>query len=450
MRLLMLGLNHRTAPIELRERVAVADAQQSDWLRQARATWPTSEIAMLSTCNRTELYIARPSHDPPDHDTLLEHLAHTSGIDRSQLNAVMIRREQAEVIRHLFRVATGLESMVLGEPQILGQVKRAYEAAQQADTIGPALHRVFQQAITTSKLARRQTRIGDGATSVGSVAIQFARQIFEHFDDKTVLSIGAGEMTKVMLRRLSELSPGRLCVVNRTASRAQEIVRSLGRPNEDHKCAEVRAWEDREELLVEADVLLTCTGSSQAIITAKSFGPIARKRRHRPLFILDLAVPRDVEEVVGTFSNVYLYNLDDLQEAASGNAAQRGEAMRACEALIADRVETCMSEMQHADIGRLVKALRNRLSDIGEAESQRTRRKLATFASNGNEQELAHLMDEHTRRLINKILHLPLSQLDHHDRDAPLGFYAAALRRLFDLEETSHIPETAPPRGDER
>lgn len=430
MRMLMVGLNHRTASIELRETLAVNPPALPEVLAQLHRRFPEAELALLSTCNRTELYVARPAHASPTVDEMRQALADLSGVKLETLTAATILREQAEAMRHLFRVATGLESMVLGEPQILGQVKRAYEEADRSRCLGPALHRVFQQAIAAAKTARRETGIGSKATSVGSVAVQFARQIFEHFDDKVVLSIGAGEMTKNMLRHMAGLSPGRLCLVNRTRQRALDL--AGGMPKDVR--VEVRHLDDLDPLLIEADIVLTCTGSEEPILAAKQFAPLARKRRHRPLFILDIAVPRDVDEQVGTFSNVYLYNLDDLQTAASGNAAERQNAVSVCETLINQRVEACMAEIQHRNVGKLIKALRQRLHDIGEQESQRTRRKLEAI-SNGESEELQELMDEHTRRMINKILHLPLSQLDQREENAPLGFYAAALRRLFDLEE---------------
>ena len=437
MRLLMIGMSHRTAGIELREQVAVTPDALPAWLtqfcRDFSAAGSHLEAAMLSTCNRTELYVARPTHSEPTHEQMIDWLAKQTQTSQDAVRQACVLREQDAAVRHLFRVACGLESMVLGEPQILGQVRRAYEAAHEADTLGVALHRLFQQAVATARTARNETGIGNGATSVGAVAVRFAQQIFEHFDDKTIVSLGAGEMTKAMLRCLADLSPGRLPLVNRTPQRAAEMAAAL----ENKARAEARPWESLDELIVDADILLTCTGSSEPILKASQFNAIARRRRHRPLLIVDIAVPRDVEPQVGGFANVYLYNLDDLQEAASGAAAQRAEAIAACESLIEQRVESCLREVQHQDVGQIIRQLRHRLGALGEQESQRTQRKLESLLPDGHHDPVAQMLDEHTRRLINKILHLPLSQLDPRDHDAPLGYYAAALRRLFDLDEKS-------------
>jgi glutamyl-tRNA reductase len=440
MRLLMLGFNHRTAPLELREALAFDHDKAAAAIDDLRRLHPASECVLLSTCNRTELYIARPIHDPPTIDDLRRFVAEHTGVALQTVRSASIHREQDQAATHLFRVSVGLDSMVLGEPQILGQVKRAYERASERDAVGPILHRLFQGAITAAKQARTQTGIDQGRTSVSSVAVAFARNIFDHFNDKAVLAIGAGEMVKAALASLQREQPGRLMLVNRTHQRAIDLANALGIAGEQHGA---RAWDDLDRLLVEADIVVSCTGATQPIVTGERFKPLLKKRRGRPLFLLDLAVPRDIDPAVGAMRNVYLYNLDDLQRAVKATEQDRQELVARCEGLLQEHVDRCMGDIRHRDVGRLVKQLRERLHDIAKEEHGRTARKLAALNGEATPDGLQDLLEQHNHRLVNKILHLPLSQLDRRDPEANLGFYAAALRRLFDLQDQSDMTEDA-------
>jgi glutamyl-tRNA reductase len=446
MRVVLVGLNHRTAPVHLREQLAIASDDLPAALGRLRQRFTGIECAMISTCNRTELYIARPADQGPSVEELRHFLAAEGGVDAEALAAASIHREQEPAVRHLFRVAAGLDSMVLGEPQILGQVKRAYEAAVDSEAVGSLLHQVFQQAIALGKQVRHQTHIGQGNVSVGSVAVDFARQIFEDLSDKSVLNIGVGEMTKPMLRHLLGQSPRRLWLVNRTPDAATALAEALALRQTQ---GGARPWDQLDELLVESDIVLTGTSAAQPIITPSTLKPLLRRRRNRPLLILDLAMPRDVEPTVGALTNVFLYNLDDLQAVIDTNQDQRAEAMQACETHLNDAVHACMAQIQHQDLGQLVRHLRQRLHAIGDDERARTRRKLGAHAEAADPDKLADIVDEHTHRVINKILHLPLSQLDNKDAEAPLGFYAAALRRLFQLEDAPGASQASHERLDQ-
>jgi glutamyl-tRNA reductase len=442
MRIVLVGINHRTASVALREQLAVAGDDLPAALDALKHRYPGIESVLLSTCNRTELYVARPAEQGPTVAELRQFLAEQSGVAVDDLTPASIHREQEPAVRHLFRVAAGLDSMVVGEPQILGQVKRAYEAAVDAESVGSVLHQVFQQAISAGKAVRRETAIGQGNLSVGSVEVDFARQIFADLRDKQVVSVGIGEMTKPMLRHLLGQSPKRLWLVNRTAAQATALAEALELTEAQ---GGARPWEQLDELLVQADIVLTATGAAEPILTAGSLKPLLRRRRNRPLFIVDLALPRDVEQDVGALNNVFLYNIDDLQAAIHANRGQRDEAVHACEQHIGQAVHTCMAQIQHQDLGQLVRQLRQQLHAIGEQEQQRTDRKLAAHAQSGDPQMLSEIVGEHTHRVINKILHMPLSQLDNRDGEAPLGFYAAALRRLFHLEDATAASSTTQP-----
>ena len=428
MRIVMVGLNHRTAPVELRERVAFQGDALHAALDRLREQHPHAELAILSTCNRTEIYLARGTHESPTVDHLIELLSRGIAEDTARIRAALVHREGEQAVLHLFRVCAGLDSMVLGEPQVLGQAKRAYEVAQNRCTVGPVLHRVFQDAIAVAKRVRTETGIDSGRGSVGSVAVDFARQIFQDFSDKTVVGIGAGELAKLTLTHLAGLKPARLWITNRTASRAETLARRL---NIAVDAGGVRSFEDLDALLVEADVVLTATGADRPIITAERFKPLLRKRRFRPLFIIDVALPRDVEPEVGSLANIYLYNLDDLQRAIAQTQQSRAEEAQQCEEQLRDAARACLAQVQNRDVGVLIKALRHKLHELGKAEQERTMRKLAA-----SPRDVESLLEEHTHRVINKILHMPLSQMDQRKADSPLAFYAAALRRLFDLHET--------------
>jgi glutamyl-tRNA reductase len=428
MRVLFTGISHRTAAVQLRECFATGGDTQTH-LEAFRDRFPGCECVIVSTCNRFELYVARPLHGKPDADDLRTFLSERYGVPMDQVAEASIHREQDQAISHLFRVCCGLDSMVIGEPQVLGQVKRAYQMAAGCGTAGPVLHKVFQQAIATAKQARTTTGIDAGRVSIGSVAADLARQVFSDFADKTVLGIGAGEIAKLTLRHMMELAPKRLWLVNRTHHNAAELAETIHLPS---AVGGARRWEELDELLVEADIVVTCTAAPEPILTHKRFKPILKRRRYRPLFVIDLAMPRDASPELGSMTNLYLYNVDDLQSVVENSLGQRGEQAQECERHITDAVTTCMSQITHADLGQLIRTLRTKLHDLGQDERERTLKKLA---QQDDPQAMGDALDEHTQRLINKILHMPLRQLNQHSGDAPLGFYAAALRRLFDLED---------------
>ncbi|QQE11765.1 glutamyl-tRNA reductase [Planctomycetota bacterium] len=437
MRVIMFGINHRTAPLEIREKLSSSGDSLSTDLNLLKSKYPKAEIVLVSTCNRTEYYFARPSHDDPQLDDLRTYLAEHKQIPLEQLTAASIHREQQAAIQHLLHVAAGLDSMVLGETEILGQIKRSYETATHLNTVGPILHSIFQQSLAAAKQVRSQTGIDSGRLSIGSVAVDFARQIFANFKDKNVLAIGAGEIAKVTLTHIKQLKPKSICIVNRSIDNATKLAESLHLPASSNP---VRNWEELDEMLVTADIVISSTASPTPILQLDSFRPTLKRRRNRPLFLLDLAVPRDIDQAIGSLTNVYLYNVDDLQSVIADTHEQRAEHIETCELYLEQVAKTCMAQINNRDIGQLVKQLRHRLHDIGLLETQRTINKLNAAYPHEENSEAQRLLDEHTHRLINKILHLPLSQLDHNDPDAPLGFYASALRRLFDLESSSTSP----------
>ncbi len=430
MKIAMIGVNHETADAAWRERLVLTGPSLDALYAGLCEQCPGIEAMAVSTCNRSEVYVAARAERMPSADDLTRLLGQSCGLSHDELLPISVALEGDAAVEHLFHVAAGLQSMVLGEPQILGQVKQAYEDACRRRTVGPALHLACQRAIAAAKRVRHETGIGDGRVSVGSVAVDFARQIFDHFDNKVIVGIGAGEMTKLMLRHLIKLRPAKLFVTNRTFERAQQLRDMLGADADAKIEVVARRFDQLDDLLTEADIVMTGTGSPEPIITADRLRPLQRKRRHRPLFIIDIALPRDVEDAVGGLRDAYVYNLDHLQQVVSQNYEQRSSEVAACRAICADAVAATVNDIQHRDVGVLIKELREKFHVIGQGEQARTLRKLAAAPPD----QVPHLLEEYSHRLINKLLHSPMQALSHRHGDLPVGHYIETLRRLFELQ----------------
>jgi glutamyl-tRNA reductase len=330
-RFLLLGLNHTTAPLDVRERLAFNGEQRAAALAAFRQRFPECEAVLLSTCNRVELYIGRALHGHPRGDEMAAFLAEFHSIPISSIRPHLYERSDMAVVEHLFAVASSLDSMVLGETQILGQVREAYDEARERSAVGPVLNPLFQGAIAVGKRVMHETPLNEGRLSVASVAVDYASRIFDHFNDKVVLNIGAGKMATLVLRHFAELSPRRLLVCNRDVTKAQTLAGRFG--------GEVAAFEQLDDHLAEVDVVITSTGASHPIITRDRFAAAHRRRRYRPVFVIDIALPRDVEAAVGELENVYLYNLDDLQQVVSQTQGSRRGAIEAAEVIVKSAVQ---------------------------------------------------------------------------------------------------------------
>ena len=317
MTLWVLGINHQTAPVDLRERVAFDAGNLPAALASLRALSEVSEAALLSTCNRTELYaIARDS----------ESLTHWLSTQAEGLDAYLYRYSDADAVRHLFRVATGLDSMVLGEPQILGQVKDAWVTARENGAMGSRLDRLFQQTFAVAKRARTDTRVGANPVSVASTAVRLAQNSFARLDESTVLLVGAGETIELAARHLSEGKVRRLLIANRTLAHAQELATRHG--------GYALPLGELDRHLAEADVVFSATASREPVITRHLVATALGKRKHKPMLLFDLAVPRDIEQSVAELGDAYLYTVDDLERAVEDNRRGRREAADAAEAII--------------------------------------------------------------------------------------------------------------------
>jgi glutamyl-tRNA reductase len=431
-RLLLLGLNHTTAPLEVRERLVFDAPRRDDAMARFRQRFEGCELVLLSTCNRVELYTARALHGRPRTEDVIEFLADYQGLSPAEFAPHLYHKADREVIDHLFHVASSLDSMVLGETQILGQVREAYEAAKALSTAGPILNPLFQRAIAVGKEVMHETSLAEGRLSVASVAVDYARGIFDHFDDKTVLCIGAGKMAALVLQHFARLKPGRLLVCNRDPAKAHALATRFG--------AQQVAFETLPDHLVAADIILSSTGSAHPIITRQQFEGLLKRRRYRPMFLIDIAVPRDVEPAVGEIQSVYLYNLDDLQQVVSQTQSQRTGAVDSARAIVARHIESFISWHRQRELGPAIHKLYARYHAIAQGELARTLNKLPSVT----ESEKAHLEDL-ARRIVNKLLHDPVQTLRHADAD-----HAAAVPYLHALEKLFQLGEQQTGRADEQ
>lgn len=428
MNITCLGISHKTADVALRERIAMDDDRVRSTLSGMHTKWPAAECVIVSTCNRTEFYLASPKDDPLSADAVLDWICEVTDAGTDDLRAAAYHMENARAIDHLIRVTCGLDSMVIGEDQILAQIRTAYGAAHENGSARRVMHHVFQTAIAAGKRVRSETDIGAGRTSVASVAVEFARNLFAGFADKTVLTIGAGKMVELTLRHFAELSPQRMLVCNRTPEKAADLANRFN--------ATAVPFETLADHLVEADVVISSTGAADAIVTAAAYKPVLKARRFRPAFLIDIAMPRDIEPAVGDLANVYLYNLDDLQQAIAEQMAMRNGQVSACEAIIAGASAEAHRAIQTHDVADIIRELREQLFEIGEAETQRTLNKLSEKVPESVERErIEKAIAEHTHRLVNKILHRPLNTLGKGEA-TDAARHAAALRKLFELDET--------------
>lgn len=410
MALHVLGINHQTAPVALRETVAFGPEVLPRALESLRAMQGVQEAVLLSTCNRTELYARSETGDL----ALADWLA-TQQRAGGDLHAYLYRHHDADAVRHLFRVATGLDSLVLGEPQILGQVKQAWSDARSAGSLGGPLDRAFQQAFATAKRARNETTIGRNPVSVASAAVRLAQESFSRLEDADVLLVGAGETIELAARHLVAGRVRRLLVANRTLAHAQDLASRHG--------GIALPLEEVDRHLAEADIVISATASRAPVLHRPQVEHALRLRRHRPMLLLDLAVPRDIAHDVSGLRDVFLYTVDDLERAIEGNRASRREAAEQAEAIIEVHAARFVSALVQADASAPLRRLRQ----YGQAaQAQALAKARAQLAAGRDPAEVLDLL-AHT--LTNRLLHAPSAALRD---DASLG---EAVARLFPGED---------------
>ncbi len=428
MRMFITGCNHRTAPLDVRERLAFDAAGCADALRDLRQKYPCCEGVLLSTCNRTELYVARPVHGHPRLEEAVAFLAASRRIGMHEFGHSLYHYEDAEALRHLFRVAGAIDSMVLGESQILAQVKDALGIARDAGMAGRTLDAAFQRALLVAKDIQTKTAIGGGRTSVGGAAVDFARQIFSRFDDKTVLLIGAGEMGEAALQHLLELRPKSVLVANRTPARAEGVLERIIRPT--GVSGQVVPFDRLPDHLVVADIVISTTGAAEPILRRAHVPDLPDRRRYRSLLIIDIAVPRDVDADVGDLENVFLYNIDDLQSVAEANIAARQKEIARCHEIIETHVQEFGAWQRSRDIGPALEALDRHFAEVSRQELDWLLRKLPSLSDHDR-----RLVEQMLHRLTRKLLHTPSTALREKAAAGRAGHYVETLRTLFGLRD---------------
>jgi glutamyl-tRNA reductase len=424
MKFQMLGCSHHTSGIEIRDRLAFSPAQTLAALAGLRERFPLTEAVLLSTCNRVEVYTAAETDThAPTHQELAEFLAGFHGLALSDIFDNLFERTGEDVIRHLFSVAASLDSMVVGEPQILSQVKQAYELASQRRSTGPLTNQIFQAALRVAKRVASETSINEKRVSIPSVAVaDFAKQIFERFDDKHVLVIGAGEMAEETLRYLQAEGAENITIVNRSHERAAQLA-ELWR-------GRVAAWQELDQALIAADLVVSTTSASEPIVTLARYQSIEDARYQRPLFILDLAMPRDFEPEVGDCLGVYLYSIDDLREACERNRHERDRQRPAALAIVEEETARFMADLNHRATGPIIKRLKQGWQQPKEDELRRLLNKLPDLDERARD-EIRASFD----RLVNKLLHPPLESLRDEAQYGNPHPLLDALKRLFQLRD---------------
>jgi glutamyl-tRNA reductase len=402
----ILGINHKTAPVALREKVAFAEEQLRIALRALRQEAGIAEVVILSTCNRTEVYWSGAASGAELTQWLERH--HGDGLDLAP--SLYVHQDQ-RAVEHAFSVASGLDSMVLGEAQILGQLKDAYRMAQEAGSTGPALNRLFQAAFSAAKRVRSETRIGENAVSIASAAVSLARRVYSDLSAHTALMVGAGDMNALAARHFLSAGVKRMVIANRTLGRAQALAAELK--------AHAVSLEDLDRELAQADIVISCTASTVPLIAKSAVETAIRARRRRPIFMVDLAVPRDIDPAVADLEDVYLFSIDDLQQLIDENRQQRAVAADGARQLIDEEVARFLSQSRAHDAGPAILALRQQADGIRLQTLEQARRLLASGKS------AEEVMEYLANTLTNRLLHTPTQALrraaEQADSEEPDG-----------------------------
>jgi glutamyl-tRNA reductase len=388
----ILGMNHKTAPVALREKVAFGEDRLAGALKALLQGGGVSEVVILSTCNRTEVYWSGTATGTELTAWLERH--HGNSLD---LGSSLYVHQEGGAVEHAFRVASGLDSMVLGEPQILGQLKDAYRVAQESGSTGPTLNRLFQSAFAAAKRVRTETRIGANAVSLASATVSLARKVYADLGEHSALLIGAGEMNTLVAKHLVAAGVKRLVIANRTLARAQQLATEVSGYAADLK--------DLDKALQDADIVVSCTASPTPIITRRAAEAASRARRHRPIFMVDMAVPRDIEPEVAELEDIYLFSIDDLQQLINENLQQREVAAADAREVVAAEVKRFLSESRAQDAGPAIRTLRQQAETIRQQTLDQARRLLANGKS--SDEALEYLANT----LTNRLLHSPTQAL---------------------------------------
>src|SRR5579863_3659868 len=394
----LVGVNHKTAPIELRERIAISRDDLAEVTRALAARPGVSECMIVSTCNRVEMLAAVES---PETD-LTEFLNHHFALDPAVLAPHIYEHRDQQAVRHLFRVAASLDSLVVGEAQILGQVKDAFAAARAAGTVSGHLEYLLQSAFSAAKKARSETGIGSNSVSIASVAVDLAKKIFGSLQGRTVFLVGAGKMSELAARHLVQQGAGAILVSNRTAERARRLAEEIA----GTVVPEVIDFDQLYEAASRADIVISSTGAPHPIFRREHGQAFLHKRRNRPMFFIDIAVPRDVAPEMNSLDSIFVYDIDDLQQVAASHMEERSRQAVDAETLIAAEVDRFHQRQRTVNVAPAIVALQRRAEEIRQGELQRIQARLGTLTA-----EQIAAVEALTRGLVNKFLHPPMQAL---------------------------------------
>lgn len=421
MHIILIGLSHKTAPINVRERLSFTENQIEGALFDLISLPSVTETIILSTCNRTEIYAVT---NPPrnGNEEIVKYICESKNVERDKIEKHLYRHDEDGAVRHLFRVTSSLDSMILGEAQILGQVKEAYETAFNSQATGIIFNRLFRHALAVGKRARSDTSIGQSAVSISSAAIELAKKVFGELTGKAVLIVGAGKMSELTAKHLVANGVTNVIVANRTFERAVELADKFG--------GRAVSFDDFLDQCAVADIVISSTGAPHQIVEREDMVKVMTKRKNRPIFLIDIAVPRDIDPKVNDLYNVFLYDIDDLQIVVDDNLSQRKRESVKVEEIINNEVETFLSWLTTLEVVPVIASLRERTEEIRRIELEKALRKL-----NG--------LDEHDREtikalssgIVNKILHEPIIRMKECASEKDGYLYIESLRHLFNLNE---------------
>jgi glutamyl-tRNA reductase len=422
------GLSHQTAPVDVREQLALPEEKVREILTDLSERGLFGELMILSTCNRVEVYgLAEAPGEA--RQAVWSRLGAQRGLALRELEPLLYTKTEDDAVRHVFRVAASLDSMMVGEPQILGQVKEAFALAQSASTVGPLLHALMSQAFGVAKKVRTETEVGRHAVSVSFAAVELGRKIFGGLEGKAVLLVGAGEMAELAARHLIEQGALPVYVANRTLARGQELARLLG--------GTAVPFDELHTVMASVDIVIASTAAPLPIIRAVDVQRVLHTRRARPLFFVDIAVPRNVEPAVNDLDNAFCYDVDDLRSVVDSNLRERQREAQRAEALVAREVERFAARLKELEVAPTIVSLRDKLEAIRRAEVDKALARLG-----GADEETRRVIEALSQSIVNKILHAPMVKLRDSSRAGHGHSWTELISELFGLKSALGRPDS--------
>jgi len=419
MNILIVGLNHKTADVDIREKLAFNGQKLEEALQRIKTLPDVKEAVILSTCNRVEIYLA-VSNAAAAHEAIKNFISEFHGIDRSALETSLYAYTDINAVRHVFRVASSLDSMIVGEPQILGQIKDAFDFSLQKKTTGILLNKLMKKTISVAKRIRTETKIAENAVSISFAAVELAKKIFTDLSTKSFMLLGAGDMAELTARHLMSSGVGDVLIANRTYESGEKLAKEFN--------GRVVRFDDFIHEIVNTDIVICSTGASKYVLMKEQMHKVMKERRHKPVFIIDISVPRNIDPKINDIDNVYLYDVDDLHGIVDTNRLERQKEAEKAEGIIAEEIETFQKWLASLDSVPTVVALRDRADAVKKEEIEKLLNKLPRLGE--KERDAVEYM---ANAIINKLIHPPTAALkeDSEDRDVLI----ATIRKLYGLDE---------------